>query len=145
MYDAQTDPHMPLDRTLSKAAYEYAEHAVLSDNPDYCGKLLYEAAVEACQAALAAEGEEAPAQWSHWVGRAQTIVAHFYDLSRTDSEDARFFQHYHWMIWNALNDALWQHRRDRLDEARSALEECLRQITARLQLQAATAPVNEAW
>jgi len=129
----------------SSAAQEYQEHAALSQDPDYCGQLLYTAAVEACEAARVAEQEHDLAQWSYWMGRAQMIVASFWDAARNDSEGAQLFKQYHLLIWSALNTALLQHDLDQLQTAHEALNECLRQINRRLKTRAATASVDVAW
>jgi hypothetical protein len=106
---------------------------------------LYADAVEACDAAKAADAAGDLAQWTHWVGRAQVIAASFYDVARDDSDPARLFKRYHGAIWQALTKALLQHDLDQLATAQAALEECLRQVRARLQARAATEAVEVTW
>lgn len=129
----------------SAAAQEYQEHAVLSQDPDYCGQLLYTAAVEACEAAQTADRNHDLAQWSFWVGRAQMIAASFWDAARSDSESAQLFKQYHLLIWAALNTALLQHDLEQLHIAHEALNECVRQINRRLKARASTTSVDVAW
>jgi len=114
------------------AAQQYQAHASLSNDPDYCGRLLYEAAVQACRDACQAHATQNWAQWNLHVGKAQQIAAVFYDVARMDSEAALVFKRYHQLVWGYLNTALLERDEAALRDAQGYLEECLRQIQARI-------------
>jgi len=124
-------------------AQNYAQHAILSHDPDRCGQLLYEAAIQACNDA---ETDYDAQNWTRWgphLEKAQQVAAVVHDLFPNTSEAFRLIRDEHRMIWTLLTRALLQRDISALRRARQEFEECLRQITQRLD--ARTDPVETNW